>query len=329
MTSAHIDHISLPGVDTPLTRIVLGTMSMGDTADAAASEEIFEAAMAAGVTGVDCANGYASGTTEALIAPFVKRHRDHIVLATKAGIPHQDSQGLPPLSRKALLASVEGSLRRLQVEYIDLFYLHQPDRQTPLEETLGAVAELHRSGKIRALGTSNYAAWQALDVIGTGERVGAPAPVVAQNVYNLLARRIEDEWVEFARTHGLLTMCFNPLAGGLLAGLADRAGVPARYGETSSLAEMYRKRYWLPEFVEAARALEVIAVEAGLTPAQLGLRWLVSQPGAGAILIGGDRVAHVHSNLAALAEGPLPGDVLAACARVSDPLKGPMPPYSR
>jgi aryl-alcohol dehydrogenase-like predicted oxidoreductase len=328
MSHAEIGHISLSGVDVPLTRVVLGTMSMGDTADAVASEEIFEVAMAAGVTGVDCANSYARGTTEALIAPFVKRHRSNIVLATKAGIPHPDGQGLPPLSRKALLASVEGSLRRLGVDYIDLFYLHQPDRQTPLEETLTAVAELHAAGKFRALGVSNYAAWQALDVARVAERVGAPLPVVGQNVYNLLARRIEEDWAEFAQTHGVLTMCYNPLAGGLLAGIS-RNRVPARYGEGSSLAEMYKTRYWLPQLVEAAGALEQVAAESGLSPAELGLRWLISQPSAGAILVGGDRPRHIEANLAALAAGPLAEDVLEACSRITDPLKGAMPPSSR
>ena len=328
MSRAPKGHILIPGVELPLTRIVLGTMSMGDTADAVASEEIFEVAMAAGVTGVDCANSYARGATEALIAPFVKRHRSNIVLATKAGIPHPDGHGLPPLSRKALLASVEGSLRRLGVDYVDLFYLHQPDRLTPLEETLTAVAELYAAGTIRALGVSNYAAWQALDVARVAEKVGAPSPVVGQNVYNLLARRIEDDWAEFAQTHGLLTMCYNPLAGGLLAGIS-RTGLPARYGEGSSLAEMYKRRYWLPELVEAARALEQLAADSGLSSADLGLRWLASQQTAGAILVGGDRADHVQANLAALAQGPLPEDVLGRCSRITDPLKGVMPASSR
>lgn len=328
MINPKMGAISIPGVGVPLTRVVLGTMSMGDTADAVASEEVFEAAMAAGITGVDCANSYANGTTEALIAPMVRRYRADIVLATKAGIPHPDGQGLPPLSRTALHACVDGSLQRLQVDSIDLFYLHQPDRETSLEETLTAVAELHQEGKIGALGLSNYPAWLASDVLRVAEKVGAPLPVVGQNVYNLLARRIEDEWLEFAQTHGVLTMCYNPLAGGLLTGIVG-AGVPARFGENSSLAGMYRKRYWLPELVAAAKNLEQIAAESGLSPAELGLRWLASQPGVDAVLVGGDRLGHLRANLEALAAGPLPEDVLAACARITTPLKGAMPASSR
>lgn len=324
-----ISAVTLDGVATPLTRIVMGTMSMGDTADAAASEKLLEAAVDAGITGIDCANGYARGTTEGLIAPFVKRHRDQIVLATKAGMPHPDAGEHAPLSRAGLTASVEGSLSRLGVDSIDLFYLHQPDRATPIAETMATIADLHEAGKIKALGVSNYSAWQTLDVIQAAKELGTIAPVVGQNVYNLLARRVEDEWVEFAATHGVLTMCYNPLAGGLLVRAPEGDGAPARFSEGSSLAEMYKKRYWTPELLAAVSRLAAVASEAGLTMPELGLRWLISQPGADAVLVGGDSTEHLASNLDSLLAGPLPADVLAACLEISDPLKGPMPAYNR
>src|SRR3954451_9685727 len=142
ITSPALSGIQLEGVPVPLTRLVLGTMSFGDTADETATAEIFEAAMADGITGVDVANVYAQGTTEGLIAGHVRRYRDQIVLATKAGMPHPDAAGDPPLSPVALRASVAGSLRRLDVETVDLFYLHQPDRETPIQATMDCVAEL-------------------------------------------------------------------------------------------------------------------------------------------------------------------------------------------
>jgi aryl-alcohol dehydrogenase-like predicted oxidoreductase len=328
-THTQIPTVTLDGVATPLTRIVMGTMSMGDTADAAASEALFEAAIDAGITGIDCANGYARGKTESLIAPFVKRHREGIVLSTKAGMPHPDAGDNAPLSRAGLTASVEGSLRRLGVESIDLFYLHQPDHSTPVVETMETIAGLHEAGKIKALGVSNYSAWQTLEVIQAAKELDTIAPVVGQNVYNLLARRVEDEWVEFAETHGLLTMCYNPLAGGLLVQVPQEAGAPTRFSAGSSLAEMYKKRYWTPEFLAAVAELATVATDAGLSMPELGLRWLVSQPGAGAVLVGGDRAEHLASNLESLLKGPLPQDVLAACQEVSDPLKGMMPAYNR
>ena len=164
MTASSLPTVHLPGVAVPLSTAVLGTMSFGDTADAAATAAMFEAAMAAGITGVDTANGYALGTTESLIAPLVAAHRDRIVLATKAGMPHPDAGDHSPLSARGLRASVEGSLGRLSVETIDLFYLHQPDRSVTLDETLTTVAELQAERKIGALGVSNYAAWQVADL---------------------------------------------------------------------------------------------------------------------------------------------------------------------
>lgn len=319
--------IQLPGVTVPLTKAVLGTMSFGDTANEAAATEIFEAAMDHGISGVDCANGYARGTTEALIAPLVNRYRDRIVLATKAGMPHPDAEGLAPLSAAAVRACVEGSLRRMQVDSVDIFYLHQPDRTTPVDETLTEVAALHREGKIGALGVSNYAAWQTLDIAAAAARAGAPAPVVGQNVYNLLARRMEDEWLEFADTHHVLTMCYNPLAGGLLV-RDPRDGVSSRF-TSSSLAQMYTGRYLTPELLTAVGKLAEVASEAGLGLPELAMRWLISQDSVGAVLLGGDQVEHLSANLDALLRGPLPAEVLTACEEISAPLKGPMPAYNR
>lgn len=320
-------HVDLGDVSVPLSRLVLGTMSFGDTADEAAFTAMFETAIEAGITGIDTANGYARGTTETLIAPLVARYRDRIVLATKAGMPHPDAGRHAPLSAAGLRASVEGSLRRLNVDRIDLFYLHQPDRETPLAETMEAVAKLRVEGKIGALGVSNYAAWQALEVLHQAEQLGMAGPVVGQNVYNLVARRMEDEWFEFADTYGLLTMCFNPLAGGLLVGRpTDEA--PTRFAG-SVLAGMYRQRYWSPELLAAVHRLADLADDAAVPLIELALRWMLSRPGPGALLLGGDKVEQLEANLKTLAKGPLDAELAQRCSEVTDPLKGAMPAYNR
>jgi aryl-alcohol dehydrogenase-like predicted oxidoreductase len=242
-------------------------------------------------------------------------------------MPHADAGDNAPLSPVALRASVEGSLRRLDVDTVDLFYLHQPDRETPIQATMDCVAELHAENKIRALGVSNYAAWQVADVAAAAERAGAPRPVVGQNVYNLLARRIEDEWLEFARTHDVLTMCYNPLAGGLLARVPDADNEPSRF-TGSVLAEMYRKRYWSPEVLATVRRLAGIAEQSDLTLVELALRWLLSQEGV-SVLLGGNRAEHLTSNIRTAEAGPLPQDVLDLCDEATAPLKGAMPAYNR
>ena len=206
------------GLKLPISRLVLGTMTFGDTADEATAGRMVEEALAAGITTIDTANAYVGGATEEMLARLLKDRREDIVLASKAGMPHADHGQHAPLSPQGLRRSVEGSLRRLGVDSIDLFYLHQPDRATPLRDTLATVAELAAEGKIGALGVSNFAAWQIADVIHTAREVGAPRPVVAQQLYNLVARRVEEEYLEFAATHGVHTMVYNPLGGGLLTG---------------------------------------------------------------------------------------------------------------
>ncbi|KAA5828343.1 aldo/keto reductase [Saccharopolyspora hirsuta] len=311
-------------------RLVLGTMTFGDTAPVAEAEAMLDAALDAGITEVDTANGYAKGTTEELLAPLIAPRRDRIRLATKAGMPHPDAGEHSPLSPQGLRASVEGSLRRLGVDHIDLFYLHQPDYAASVEDTLRTVADLVAEGKIRELGVSNFAAWQIVELNHVADRVGAPRPVVAQQLYNLLARRIDDEYAAMASATGLDTVVYNPLGGGLLTGKHRFGSEPGsgRFGD-SVLAGMYRQRYWDERLFEAVSALGRIADGAGLPLTELALRWLPTRPVVGAVLLGASKLDHLTSNIAALRRGPLPADVAAACDEVGAALHGPMPAYNR
>jgi aryl-alcohol dehydrogenase-like predicted oxidoreductase len=310
--------------------LVLGTMTFGDTVDAEGAAAMVDAALEAGITHIDTANGYAGGESERMLAQLLQGRRDQVTLATKAGIPHPDAGDHSPLSAAGLRASVEGSLSRLGTDHIDLFYLHQPDRAAPPTETLGTVAELVAEGKIGALGVSNYAAWQIAELNHTADDVGAPRPVAAQQLYNLLARRIEDEYAEFASVAGLTTIVYNPLGGGLLTGRHSFDNDPAegRFGD-SRLAAMYKERYWNAAIFEAIQQLTVIAEKAGIPLTELALRWLVTKPATGPILLGGSKVEHLHSNIAAVAKGPLAADVVEACDDVGAVLRGPMPSYNR
>ncbi|MDT0267527.1 aldo/keto reductase [Streptomyces sp. DSM 44915] len=318
------------GLPLPLTRLALGTMTFGDTADESASAAMLDAALEAGVTVVDTANGYAGGESERIVGRLLAGRRDQVVLATKAGIPHPDAGAHSPLSPAGLRASVDGSLARLNTDRVDLFYLHQPDRAARLEDTLATVAELADAGKIGALGVSNYAAWQIGDVIRVAEETGAPRPVVAQQVYNLLARRLEDEYAEFATVHGVHTMVYNPLGGGLLTGRyrRDEAPTSGRFGD-SRLSEMYRRRYWDERLFDALDRLALLADEAGLPLVELAYRWLFAREVTGSVLLGGSRVDQLRANLALAAAPPLDAELVAACDAVSAGLAGPAPAYNR
>jgi aryl-alcohol dehydrogenase-like predicted oxidoreductase len=300
-------------------------MSFGDTADLATARTVMDHMLELGITEVDTANTYCEGVLE----PLLKGRRDRVRLASKVGMPHADARGQPPLSARALRAAVDGTLLRIGTDYLDMLYLHKPDRETPITETLAAIAELRAEGKIKDLGVSNFSSWQTLDAMNTAAEIGTPGPIVAQQLYNLVARRIEDEFLEFARMHDLLVMVFNPLAGGLLvAPPADAAAAPARFS-TSWLAPAYRERYWTPEILNTVRELARVATEAGISMPELSLRWLVSKDAVGAILLGGDRLEHFQSNIEAVRRGPLPADVLEACDRATRLLAGQMPAYNR
>lgn len=309
---------------------VLGTMTFGDTVTASVAGEMVDAALAAGVTHIDTANGYAGGESERILADVLRGRRHQVTIATKAGMPNPDAGANSPLSPAGLRASLEGSLRRLGTERVDLFYLHQPDRATPLRDTLTTVGDLFGEGKIGALGVSNYAAWQIAEINHLADEVGAPRPVVAQQVYNLVARRIEDEYAEFAAVTGLVTMVYNPLGGGLLTGQHsfDAKPTDGRFG-TSRLAAMYTARYWSTAVFDAIGELATVADKAGIGMTELALRWLVSKPATGPILLGGSKVHHLQNNLAALAAGPLDDDVVAACDDIGATLRGAMPNYNR
>ncbi|MBP2329759.1 aryl-alcohol dehydrogenase-like predicted oxidoreductase [Kibdelosporangium banguiense] len=313
-----------------LSRLVLGTMTFGDTVDAATARRMVDTALDSGISAIDTANGYAGGASEEILRDLLPGRRERVVLATKAGIPHPDADGAPPLSPIALRKCLQGSLRRLGVDHVDLFYLHQPDRATPISETVSELGKLVAEGLVSAIGVSNFAAWQIGEIARECDAQGVPRPVVAQQLYNLLARRVEDEYLEFAQVTGLSTVVYNPLGGGLLTGRHTFGQRPehGRFGD-SRLAAMYTERYWDDRLFAAVTALSAVAEGAGIPLTELSLRWLLSRNGVDSLLLGGSRVEHLVANIAAAAGGPLPADVLAACDEAGDALRGPMPAYNR
>ena len=321
---------NVAGLELPISQLALGTMTFGDTVPEEAAAGMLSAALDAGITVVDTANGYAGGATEEILAKLLPGKRDAVILASKAGIPHPDAGEHSPLSAEGLRRSVDGSLRRLATDRLDLFYLHQPDRAAALEETLDVVGQLIGEGKILAWGVSNFAAWQISELNAAADAAGMPRPVVAQQLYNLVATRIEDEYMEFAQHTGLLTMVYNPLGGGLLTGKHTFTESPTegRFG-SSRVADMYKKRYWNPRLFDAVRQLGYVADDAGLPLPELSFRWLLSKPGVGSILLGGSKIEQLQANIDAAAKGPLPEDVVRACDAVAAELRGPMPNYNR
>ena len=314
---------------TLIAPLVLGTMTLGDTADEATAVEIINGALDAGVTWIDTANVYVAGRSEEILGRALKG-KQGITLATKVGLPHPDVGTEHLLSAELVRKAVEGSLRRLNRDHVEILYLHTPDRSTPIVETLSAIAELAAEGKVGALGISNYSAWQTAEVAATAREVGAPPIKVGQHMYNLVARRIEEEYEEYATTTHLPTMIYNPLAGGLLTGRYrfDQDASDGRFANARN-AEQYRDRYWDKRLFDAVSQLTKIGGDAGLSLVELALRWTISRPIVQSVLLGGSRLSQVKFNIEALSRGPLDEEIVAAANAVGDDLRGPMPAYNR
>jgi aryl-alcohol dehydrogenase-like predicted oxidoreductase len=313
------------GVELNLPKLGLGTMTFGEQVDLPAARELLRQAVDAGALMVDTANVYEAGGSEALLGEVLGDVRDQVVLATKVGIP--TSQGdRSPLAPHRIREELAGSLRRLRTDHVDLYYLHQPDRTTPFEESLSALAALIDEGKVGAWGVSNFAAWQICELRHVAHGLSMPPPLCAQQQYNLVSRRIEDEYTEFARTAGVGTVVYNPLAGGILTGKHLGSADPVE-GRFSS--PMYRERYWNEQVHGAVQRLAELAEDLGLSLVQLALRWLLSRDHVTSVLLGASRPEHLQENIAAACGDPLDAQSLTVCDSVWATLRGAAPAYNR
>jgi aryl-alcohol dehydrogenase-like predicted oxidoreductase len=287
--------------------LALGTMTFG-TARWGSPDEVSQAIFNTYVDGggnfIDTADVYAGGRSEELLGAYVAdRHlRDQLVLATKfgfnaaAGNPHAGGNG-----RKNIHRALEGSLRRLKTDYIDLYWLHVWDMVTPVEEVLQTLGDLVRAGKIRYFGFSDMPAWYVTKAATLAAVHGVPGPIAMQLAYSLVERNIEREYVPAARECGLGIVPWSPLAAGFLTGKyqrdearqtsSDRLSGPNPFGDT-----LFTDRNW-----QILDTLRTVSDEVGCPPAQVALAWASAQPGVSSLIVGASKVAQLHDNVASLA----------------------------
>jgi aryl-alcohol dehydrogenase-like predicted oxidoreductase len=280
-----------------VSRVALGAMSFGGDADEATAASIWRAARDAGVNLIDTADVYNDGRSEQIVGRLMRHERDQIVLATKAYFPMGKGPNDRGASRYHLVRAVEASLRRLDTDRIDLFYLHRFDDVTELDETLRAVEDLVRTGKILYPACSNFAAWQVAHALGR-QRLHGWAPLVAiQPMYNLVKRQVEVELLPMAQGLGLAVIPYSPTGGGLLTGKysADHRPERGRLLDTP----MYAIRYADPRFLTIAGQFATLAAELGHPPAKLAVAWVASHPGVTSVLVGGRSVEQLAPTLAA------------------------------
>ncbi|AKS47061.1 Predicted oxidoreductase [Octadecabacter temperatus] len=269
-----------------LSPLCFGTMQFGRTADAGASRAMYDACRAAGVNHFDTAHVYTGGASETLLGQFIKKERDAIFVATK--VAYTGGAG-----RENIKASFDVSQKRLQLDCIDLLYLHRFDPDTPLSETFDALAQLQRVGKIRHIGVSNYAAWQVVKAQGVAAAMGTRIDMI-QPMYSLVKRQAEVELLPMAKSEGIGVAAYSPLGAGLLTGKDTRRG-DGRLATDSR----YAARYGQPWMHKTAQDFAAFAARMQMAPATLAVAWAARHPSVNCPIISARTVDQLRPSLAA------------------------------
>ncbi len=295
---------SLGRTGVKVSTLCLGCMNFGGKTTPEDSYAIIDKAIEAGINFLDTANVYSRGRSEEVTGEALKRNgkRHEIVLATKVhGTMADDDPNMQGNSRRHIIQQCEASLRRLQTDYIDLYQIHRPQSDIPIDETLRALDDLIRDGKVRYIGTSTFAAWQIMESLWVSKELGLNRFVCEQQPYNILDRRVERELLPMARTYGIATIPWSPIAGGLLSGQYSRQNQsPAgkRYTDIEDNPRFQARK--TDAIWDVIEGLTPMAEAKGVTLPQLALAWVVQQPGVTSPIIGPRTMEHLVDNLGAL-----------------------------
>jgi aryl-alcohol dehydrogenase (NADP+) len=285
-------------------------------------------AIDAGVNFIDEADIYVGGKSEEILGKALKGRRSRVVLASKIrNFVGEDKIKDSGLHRWHVVRGVEASLKRLGTDCLDICYMHRPDYNTPVEETLSAFDTLVQQGKVMYVGMSNYAAWQVCEALWKSQMNRWSPPALVQVPYNLLTRSIEEECVAFCKKMNVGITAYNPLAGGLLTGKHSKDKGPEK-GTRLELNKEYYGRYWRESNFNAVGELKKIAEGAGKSIIELSLRWLMSQEHVDSVVIGASKIEHLDENLKA-ADGKLDEATLKACDDVWKKIRGDHFQYNR
>jgi aryl-alcohol dehydrogenase-like predicted oxidoreductase len=278
--------------------LCFGTMSFGGDADEATSAAMFHRCREAGINFFDCANVYAGGRSEEILGELIADCRGDVVVTSKVYFPTGDDINARGASRRHITAAVEASLKRLNTDYIDVYFIHRFDNRTPLEETLWVLDDLVRQGKILYPAASNFAAWQVAKALGISAQKGWARFECIQPMYNLVKRQAEVEILPLAQSENLGVISYSPLGGGLLTG---KYGVERR-PDSGRLMEnqIYQTRYGADWVYQVAEAFASFARERGYNPVSLAVAWVASHPALTAPIIGARNLEQLEGSLGAL-----------------------------
>lgn len=306
-----MEYRSLGRTGVKVSELCLGCMMFGSRADEAASMEIIDRAIDSGINFLDTANVYGRGRSEEVVGEALKRNgrRDGIVLATKVhGRMDDEDPNAAGNHRRHIIEQCEASLRRLQTDHIDLYQIHRPDPSVPVDETLRALDDLIRAGKVLHVGTSTHAAWQLAESLWVSRELGLNRFVCEQPPYHLLDRRAERELIPFAQTYGFGLIPWSPLAGGFLTGKyrrGEQAPGDSRYGLEPKRGG---RDHDTDEAFAVLDVVEEMALEKSCTPGQLALAWCKDQPGITSPIVGPRTMEQLEDNLGAIKVDVTDGD---------------------
>lgn len=277
-----------------VSQLCYGTMSFGGDADENTSKSMYAMCRDAGINFFDCANVYQKGVAEEILGRCIKGHRDEIILSSKAGFSMADEPNCSGASRKHLRISLEASLKRLNTEYLDIFFIHRFDDSTPLEETLTILDQFVKEGKILYPGASNFAAWQIMKALGISAVKNLTRFKCLQPMYSLLKRQAEVEILPMAESESLGVITYSPLGGGLLSGKYLNS---ERTEGRLSTNKMYQSRYRDDRYPEIISDFVALADELSLSPVSLALAWAGHHPAVTAPIIGARNTEQLRSAL--------------------------------
>lgn len=298
-----------------VSEICLGTMTFGHGTDEAEAKRMVDLAFDAGVNFFDTADGYGGGQSEVLLGRALQGRRRDAVVATKFFNPMGPGVNDSGMSRVRIFNAIDDSLRRLQMDHVDIYYIHHVDTQTPLDEMLRALDDLVRAGKVRYIACSNYEAWRLMEAMSISDSHDWARFECYQPQYSLVVRDIEEEIIPVCQLKGVGVCIWSPLAGGFLTG-KYQPGQRSVSGTRSDEGWAYPQRYFAPNADDSLAALLEVAAELGRSPAQVALRWALDQPAITSAIIGARTVEQARDNF--LAGGwQLPADALAQLNAVS------------
>ncbi len=306
-----------------VSEVSLGSwLTLGSSVDRSGTRRVVRRALDLGINLLDTADAYARGGAEEVLGEALRdAPRHHLVLATKAFFPMSEDPNDRGLSRKHLFESVEGSLRRLGTDYLDLHQCHRPDPETSIEETVAAYEDLVRQGKLLYWGVSEWRAAQLVDACRSADARRGFRPISNQPQYSILRRRIEREVIPVCEREGVGQIVWSPLAQGVLTGKYAAGARPAHSRAVDPERNRFMDAFLRPEVLERVGKLAPLAAELGLTLAQLALAWCLRQPNVASVIVGATRPEQLEENAGA-AGVALPADVVR---RIDELFPGDVP----